>query len=76
MIHPTKHIPIERSLLGAGAELYTALSEPRTVTTLWEAVREVQSIESFERFVLALTMLYALRVVRLDGGMIRRSEPT
>ena len=75
MIHPTKHIPAERTLLGAGAVIFSELSQPRTVTRLWEAVRETKAVGTFERFVLALTMLYSLRAVRYERGLLRRHTP-
>ncbi len=75
MIMPTKHIPIEQSLLGAGAVVFSALAQPRTVTALWETVRDFRSVGTFERFVLTLTMLYALRVVRLEAGVLVRGLP-
>lgn len=73
MIMPTKHIPVDQSLLGAGAVVFSELSQPRTVTALWEAVRDAESVGTFERFVLAVTMLYALRVVRYDSGVLVRN---
>lgn len=73
MIMPTKHIPAEQSLLGAGAVVFSELSQPRTVTALWEAVRGSESVGTFERFVLGVTMLYALRVVRYDSGVLARN---
>ena len=75
MIMPTKHIPAEQSLLGAGAAVFAELSQPRTVTALWEAVRDSKSVGTFERFVLAVTMLYTLRVVRFEAGVIVRGSP-
>ena len=75
MIHPTKHIPAEQTLLGAGAVIFSKLSSPRTVTALWETVREARAVGTFERFVLALTMLYALRVVRFERGVIVKGSP-
>ena len=35
MISPTTHIPAERTLLGAGAAIISALSQPTMVTTLY-----------------------------------------
>ena len=61
-------------MLGAGAEIFSKLSQPRTVTSLWEAVREAKAIGTFERFVLALTMLYTLRVVRFEGGLVAKAK--
>ena len=75
MIHPTKHLPAEQTLLGAGAVIFAALSQPRTVTALWESVREAEAVGTFERFVLGVTMLYALRAVRFEGGIIVRRSP-
>lgn len=75
MIFPTKHIPAEQTLLGAGAVIISALSQPTTVTTLWESVRESEPVGTFERFVLAITMLHMLGVVSLDGGLLTRSIP-
>lgn len=72
MIHPTKHIPAEQTLLGAGAVIFSELSRPRTVTALWESVREDKAVGTFERFVLALTMLYTLRVIQFGGGLVKK----
>ncbi len=72
MIHPTKHIPAEQTLLGAGAFILSHLSQPRTVTSLWDSVRGDNALETFDRFVLALTMLYVLRIVRLERGLVAR----
>ena len=75
MILPTKHIPAEQTLLGAGAVIFSELSQPHTVTGLWESVRESRAVGTFERFVLAVTMLYALRAVRFERGVIVRVSP-
>ena len=75
MIFPTKHIPAEQTLLGAGAIIISALSQPATVTTLWESVRDSEPVGTFERFVLAVTMLHTLGAVSLEGGLLTRSTP-
>ena len=75
MIHPTKHIPAELTLLGAGIVIYRELSQPCTVTVLWEKVRKAKGVGAFDRFVLALTMLFSLHVVDFDGGLVKRTTP-
>ena len=75
MILPTKHIPVEQSLLGIGAAILVRLGRPRTVTGLWEEMRESTALGSFDRFSLALDMLYALGAIELRAGQLRRSEP-
>ena len=72
MILPTKHVPEEQTLLGVGAIILAALRRPQTVTALWESVRTREEVGTFERFVLALTMLYALEAVTYENGLIAR----
>jgi hypothetical protein len=73
MILPTKHIPVEQSLLGIGADMIRRLDRPRTVTSLWEEMRDLPTLGSFDRFSLALVLLYALGAVEIRSGQLRRS---
>lgn len=73
MILPSKHIPQDYALLGVGATLISEIDRPQTVTQLWESVRRVETIGNFERFVLALDMLYIVGAVHLEDGLITRS---
>lgn len=81
MILPTKYLPQDRSLLGIGAEILDHLKEPRSVSELWETVRaarEKRSVAaplSFDWFVMALNLLYALHAIDQDKGIIRRETP-
>ena len=78
MILPTKHLPPDRALLGIGAEILGHLMEPRSVSELWEAVREARGRNSsatplsFDWFVLALNLLYAISAVDHSNGIVRR----
>lgn len=74
MILPTKHIPTNHALIGAGAVILKELRKPISVSTLWEVVREVSCVGTYERFVLALDMLHILGTIHLDKNMIRRVE--
>ena len=73
MILPTKHIPLDQTLLGVGAVLLPYLTEAHTVSSLWEATRENVSVGTFDRFVLALDLLHVLGGVELmrDGMLVR-----
>ncbi len=75
MILPTKHITPQRSLLGLGASLLHRLDKPKTIVGFWNEVREVPEVATFQRFVLALDLLYTLGVVTLENGLITRSQP-
>lgn len=73
MILPTKHLPIERSLLAGGATVLDAVRTPVTVSQVWEAVRNQEAVGSFDRFVLALDFLFALDLLSLDENRLSRS---
>ena len=74
MIAPTKHIPLEESLLGVGASVIREIRGPTTLTALWERCRVVPAVGNYHRFVLALDMLYALGVVDMKGAIISRTS--
>lgn len=74
MILPNKHISTEFSFLGAGGELLSRLTDSETVSSLWDQVREIPSVATFERYALVLTMLYSLGAVYLEDGFLRRAE--
>lgn len=78
MIVPTKGIAAERALLSVGAQICMVATEPATVSGLWKRLQEWRqkndhnSPVTFGWFVLALDMLYALRVIEYDGGLVRK----
>ncbi len=74
MILPSKHITEDQALIGVGAVILNEVRGPQTVTSLWEKVRTHQSIGTFERFILALDMLYIAGLVSLTNGMIERTR--
>lgn len=74
MILPTKHISTARSLLSLGATLLQRLKRPKTVAGLWDQVREVPEVGTFQRFVLALDFLYMLGAVDFADGLIIRNQ--
>ena len=72
MILPTKHISIENSLIGLGALVLSHLDQPTTVSSLWQQVRELPQIATFERFTLSLDLLYIMNIIDYRDGSIRR----
>lgn len=72
MILPTKHIPENEALLGVGATIMRHLNEPMTVSGLWERVRAEPNVGSFERFVLASTLLYVIGAIDMNDGLMGR----
>jgi hypothetical protein len=71
VILPSKHLPVERSLIGVSAIILRSLTKPATVSELWESASE-GGIATFDQFVLGLDLLYALGAVdRFDGRVLR-----
>lgn len=75
MILPTKHIKPQDCLLGIGAMLLPQLGSGKTVTELWERSQSRPGVVSFERFVLGLDLLFALDLIEINGGFIKRVAP-
>jgi hypothetical protein len=66
MIMPNKYLTEEETLLGAGAILIENLSIKKSLSKLWDEIKDNDSVYNFERFVLTLDMLFILGVVDLD----------
>jgi hypothetical protein len=74
MILPTKHVSLDKSLLGAGAAVLPLLSEPMTTTGIWERVKHAPEIGAYGRFVLTLDFLFAIGAIDMVEGLIIRKE--
>ena len=80
MILPSKHMRADRALIGVGAEVLRVLGSPMTVSKLWDQIRSRRSADAtnpvvdYRWFVLALDLLYMLRAIELDRGLIRRAS--
>ena len=78
MILPTKHLPTDRALLTLGARILEHLSEPRTVSALWDGVRLGRDIRrgraplAYDWFVLALDLLFMIGAITYEAGSIRK----
>jgi hypothetical protein len=81
MILPTKHLPQERALLAVGADILRLLGEPKTVSRLWEETKKARasqplsSVLTYDWFVLAIDLLFAMSVIDIERGRIRKVVP-
>lgn len=73
MILPDKNISLSNSLIGTGSEILIELTVPQTVSSLWEKTRN-EKINTFEKFVLTLDLLYTFGLIEFKDGMINRGE--
>jgi hypothetical protein len=76
MILPTKHLSINESLLGSGAIVLKELTQPQTVSRLWDRVRTNPVIGNFGRFTLTLTFLYSINAIDSKDHLIKRKGRT
>lgn len=74
MILPDKNLLLAHSLLGMGAELLTKLKSPQTISSLWEKVRKSDKINSYEKYILTLDLLYLLDLVEFQDGLLRKKN--
>lgn len=78
MILPSKHISHDRALLSVGARILPSLSQPKTVSAVWEDIRPPVTAKGdlpptqYDEFVLALDLLFLLGAVEIQGGLLRR----
>ncbi len=82
MILPTKHLSQDRALLTVGARLLTHLSQPMTVSSLWDKVSPSSSTKNggkptlrYDAYVLTLDLLFLMGAIEFQDGLIcRRSK--
>lgn len=72
MILPDKHLPTQRSLVALGAVVLDHLRQPRSVSALWESVRQTPGIGTFHHFTLTVTFLFTIGAVDLVDDLITR----
>lgn len=78
MILPTKHIRPDRALLAVGADVLGCLREPMTVSRLWDEIRSARADRtvsapiSYDWFVLALDLLFMVKAVQFDRGLLQK----
>lgn len=73
MLLPDKYIPIEDTLPSVAQRVYDKLRFPLPLFSLWDKVRGITAVGTYERFIYALDLLYALGLIDTDeNGFIRR----
>lgn len=75
MILPNKHVTIRHSLLGQAMLVLQQLGRPKTVSTLWSQVQKQGGVRSYERFLMALDVLFVLGAVELQDNLLRKVKP-
>ncbi|WP_417659141.1 ABC-three component system middle component 6 [Pseudidiomarina sp.] len=74
MIMPSKYLREDEALVGISAALLPLVQKNDNLTALWESAKKIDTIGSFERFILALDFLYLLGLVDLHNDKIVRVQ--
>ncbi len=73
MILPNKNTNLSNSILGIGATLIPLLRVPCTVSDLWtQSKHHPKQTISFEKFILALDLLFLLGLIKFESGLIKK----
>lgn len=73
MLLPNKYIPIEDTLPNMGRIVYERLSFPLSLERLWGKVKKQKDIGTYDRFIYTLDFLYAVDLIKLENGLIKRT---
>lgn len=74
MIMPDKSIILDYSILNCGALVLRELSTPKTISLLWDKLRPLESIGSYDKLLLTLDYLYAIDAISMKNGLIVRCK--
>jgi hypothetical protein len=73
-----KQLSSTKSLISVGAEILRVLDEPKTVSRVWTELQRYyvakysDLVITYDWFVLALDLLYAMEVITLADGRLQR----
>lgn len=74
MILPDKNIKLEYSLLNCGALILDEIREPKTISLLWEQVKQKETLDNYEKFVLTLDFLFIINAIKLNDVFLERCK--
>lgn len=74
MILPDKNIKLEYSLLNCDALILYEIREPKTISLLWEQVKQKETLDNYEKFVLTLDFLFIINAIKLNDGFLERCK--
>jgi hypothetical protein len=72
VILPNKYLREDEALLGVGGKILLLLQQDMLLSELWEETKNKENIGNFERFVLALDLLYLLGLIIFEENKIKR----
>jgi len=74
MIMPTKYQREDEVLIGLGASLMRNIPSEISLSELWENSKNMYNVGTYERFILALDMLFIMGLINFEDNKIVRIE--
>ncbi len=74
MILPTKFIEEEDTLLQVGIDLLEILGKQLDIASLWQKSKDIPSIETYERFILGLDLLFCFGLIDIENNSLMRKK--
>lgn len=75
MIMPSKYLREDEALIGVGAALLQKINGRTNLSNLWEETKNNSATGNFERFTLALDLLFLLGLVDVSDNEVVRVAP-
>ena len=73
-ILPDKTMLLSHSVVGMSAFILCETDNSETVTSLWEKVKNTDIINTFDKYITCLVLLYTIGAIDLVDGVIRRNS--
>lgn len=74
MILPNSTSEEQDTLLAVGIHLLEILGEQMDIASLWQKAKDIPSIETFDRFILGLDLLFCFGLVDMEENSIVRKK--
>ena len=73
-ILPDKTIRIEYSILGIGGIILQHIGATESVSSLWEKVKLKNEINTYEKFVSGLVILFSIGAISYNNGVLSKNK--
>jgi len=67
---PDKTIKTSYSLLGIGVLILKRISVDETTSSLWEKVKKEKQVNTYEKYIQGLVLLYSINAISFSRGII------
>lgn len=70
---PDKTIRLEYSVIGIGALILESMSVTESVSSLWEKVKIKDEVNTYEKFISGLILLFSIGAVVYNSGVLSKN---